>query len=129
MAARALNSAQWRGASYADIRIIRRTTQHVAVKNGIVEALEQDESFGFGIRVIANGAWGFASSSRLESEEVTRVVNQAVAIAKASAMTKLRDVNIGPRLPVTGSYQTPVKLDPFMVSMNDKIKHLLQADQ
>ncbi len=129
LAARALNAAQLRGASYADIRIIRRTTQHIAVKNGVVDALEQDESFGFGVRVIANGAWGFASSSRLESEEITRVVTQAVAIAKASAMTKTKDVHLGPRLAVTGSYQTAIKLDPFMVSMSDKIKLLLKADE
>ena len=91
IAARVLNAAQLRGASYADIRIIHRATQRVAVKNGIVEAIEQDESHGFGVRVIANGAWGFASSSRLDNEEIARIVIQAVAIAKASALAKTRE--------------------------------------
>ncbi len=129
VAARALNQAQMRGAAYADIRIVTRTTQRIAVKNGIVEALEQDESQGFGVRVIANGAWGFASSARLDAEEVSRIVNRAIAIAKASALTKTKDVSIGPPVVVKGVYQTPITIDPFTVSMAEKINLLLKADE
>jgi TldD protein len=129
LAMRALNSAQLRGATYADIRFVHRTTQRVAVKNGLVEALEQDESRGFGVRVIANGAWGFASSARLDMEEINHAVGQAVAIAKASAMSKSRDVNLGPAMKVVGTFTTPIRFDPFMVSMSEKIKLLLQADE
>ena len=128
LTARVLNLAKLRGASYADVRVVTRMTQRIAVKNGIIEALTQDESRGFGVRVIANGAWGFASSARLESQEVERVVNLALAIAKASAMTKIKDVNIGQSVVSKGSYQTPIKIDPFMVPMNDKISLLLKAD-
>lgn len=129
LTARALNQAQMRGAAYADIRIVTRTTQRIAVKNGIIEALEQDESQGFGVRVIANGAWGFASSSRLDAEEISRVVNRAVAIAKASALAKTKDVKIGSPVVVKGSYQTPIQIDPFTVSMAEKINLLLRADE
>jgi TldD protein len=127
--ARALNIAQVRGASYADIRVVSRDTQHVAVKNGKVEALQQDETQGFGVRVIVNGAWGFAASSRLEMHEVERVVNQAIAIAKASALVKSRDANLGEPMVVKESYETPIKLNPFTVSLNDKITLLLKADE
>lgn len=54
---RALNLAQVQGASYADIRIVRRQTQDIAVKNGLVEGLSDNESQGFGVRVLAGGAW------------------------------------------------------------------------
>jgi TldD protein len=128
ISARALNIAEQRGATYADIRVVSRDTQRVAVKNGEVEALQQDETQGFGVRVIVNGAWGFASSSRLEPAEVERVVAQAVAIAKASALTKLRDVNIGEPIVAKATYQTPVKINPFTVSMAEKINLLLKAD-
>lgn len=127
--ARALNLAQIRGATYADIRVVTRLTQHIAVKNGQVEALEQDETMGFGVRVIANGAWGFASSSRLEPKEIERVVAQAIALAKASALTKMRDVNLGPKVTSTGIYETPIKLNPFTVSLDEKIGLLLKADE
>ena len=58
LAGRALNVAQLQGASYADVRIVRRETQSIAVKNGQVGELKQDEDQGLGVRVIADGAWG-----------------------------------------------------------------------
>lgn len=128
LTARALNIAQVRGASYADVRIVTRITQRLEVKNGLIEAIEQDESQGFGVRVIVNGAWGFASSARLEGQELDRVVTLAVAIARASAQTKSRDVNLGAPISTQASYATPVKTDPFMVSMSEKINTLLKAD-
>ena len=126
--ARALNIAEQRGATYADIRVVTRLTQRIAVKNGQVEALQQDETLGFGVRVIVNGAWGFASSARLEGKEVERVVTQAVAIARASALTKIKDVNLGFKVQSTGIYETPYKIDPFTVSLDEKIGLLLKAD-
>ncbi len=129
LTARALNQAQVRGASYADVRVVTRLTQRIAVKNGRVEAIEQDETQGIGVRVIAHGAWGFAASSRLDVREVERVVTQAVNIARASALTKTRDVQIGPPVTLQASYTTPVRIDPFMVSMADKINLLLKADE
>ncbi|HEX7587436.1 MAG TPA: TldD/PmbA family protein [Anaerolineae bacterium] len=125
---RALNIAQQRGASYADIRVVERITQHVLVKNGQVQALEQDESLGFGVRVLVNGAWGFASSSRMEGQEIERVVSQAVAIARASAIAKIRDVNLGTPIVSKGYYETPNKINPFTISLDEKIGLLLKAD-
>ncbi|MBM3128365.1 MAG: TldD/PmbA family protein [Chloroflexi bacterium] len=127
--ARALNVAQVRGAAYADIRVVARDTQRVAVKNGKVEAIQQDETQGFGVRVIVNGAWGFAASSRLEMREVETVVAQAIAIAKASAHVKARDAHLGEPVVNKESYETPVKINPFTVPMNDKIDLLLRADE
>jgi TldD protein len=129
LTARALNHAQVRGASYADVRIVTRLTQRIAVKNGQVEALAQDETQGVGVRVIVNGAWGFASSSRLDAREIERVVTQATAIAKASSMVKNKDLQLGPPVTVQATYTTPVREDPFLVTMNKKIDLLLKADQ
>jgi TldD protein len=126
--ARALNIAQVRGAAYADIRVVSRDTQRVAVKNGKVEALQQDETQGFGVRVLVNGAWGFAASSHVEMQQVEGVVTQALAIAKASALVKARDANIGAPVVVKESYETPIKINPFTVPMNEKIDLLLRAD-
>ena len=127
--ARALNIAQVRGASYADIRVVSRDTQHVAVKNGKVEALQEDETQGFGVRVIVNGAWGFAASSYVDAHEVERVVTQAIAIARASALVKTRDAHLGEPVVIEESYVTPIKINPFTVLMSDKIGLLLRADE
>src|SRR5512136_1647930 len=85
---RALNVAQLKGASYADVRLVRREDESIAVKNGIVEALGRGSDQGLGVRVIANGAWGFASSAACVGDtatmaEVERVAALAVSIAKA----------------------------------------------
>ncbi len=84
LAHRALNLAQTKGATYADIRIIHLDTQSIAVKNGIVEGISQDTGQGFGVRVIADGAWGFASGFRLEREAVDRTTALAIEIATAA---------------------------------------------
>lgn len=129
LAARALNVAQMRGATYADIRIVARDNQRIAVKNGKVEVIEQNETQGFGVRVIVNGAWGFAASSRVEMREVENVVARAIAIAKASALFKTRDVDLGDPISIKESYTTPIKINPFTVPLHDKMDLLLRADE
>lgn len=126
---RALDVAQGKGATYADIRIVRRENQNITVKNGIVQTLSLDDDFGFGVRVIADGAWGFASSNRLNEEEIDRIAAQAVTIAKASALTKVEDVQIGPTEVHVDTYKTPLEIDPFEVSLEDKIDELIAADK
>jgi TldD protein len=126
---RALNLAQVQGASYADMRIVRRQTQNISVKNGVVEGLSHSESQGFGVRVVADGAWGFASSALLSPEEVDRVTALAVQIARASALFKIHDVKLGPPVAHVGTYRTPVQIDPWDVSPEQKIDLLLQANE
>ncbi|MCK5827632.1 TldD/PmbA family protein, partial [Candidatus Bipolaricaulota bacterium] len=126
---RALDVAQGHGATYADIRIVRRENQNITVKNGIVQTLSLDDDFGFGVRVIANGAWGFASSNRLTDSEIDRIATQAVALAKASATANRTPVDIGPPEVHVDTYTTPTEIDPFDVSLEDKIDVLIAADK
>jgi TldD protein len=126
---RALDVAQSKGATYADIRIVRRENQDISVKNGVVQTLSLNDDFGFGVRVISDGAWGFASSNRLSEEEINRVATLAVTIAKASAQVKQADVDLGPAEAHVDTYRTPTEIDPFEVSLEDKIDVLLAADK
>ena len=126
---RALNLTQVRGASYADMRIVQRHSQGIGVKNGIVESITDDETRGFGVRVIVDGAWGFSSSNQLTPAEIDRVTVEAVAIARASALVRGRPAHLGPPEVHTGRYKTPVEIDPFSVSPEDKIALLLAADE
>ena len=70
IAAWALNTATQRGATYADVRIVDDRQRTLMTKNGTVAHAADSESFGIGIRVIANGAWGFASTDDLSRESV-----------------------------------------------------------
>jgi TldD protein len=125
----ALDTAHARGATYADVRVVERREQTVGVKNGVVEALSETEDHGFGVRVIVEGAWGFASSALLGRGEVERVAALAVEIARASALVRRAPVDIGPPVTSTGAYRTPVQIDPFGVPVEDKIGLLLDADR
>lgn len=129
LSARALETARSRGATYADVRIVRTQRESIQLKNGTVEALALGEEHGFGVRVIADGAWGFASSSILTSAEVDRVAALAVQIARASARVVRAPVHLGPALQERGTYQTPYTRDPFVVSLDEKLALLSACDE
>jgi len=126
---RALNMAQTLGASYADVRVVRRREESISVKTGKVEGVALGETEGFGVRVLVGGAWGFASSHRLELDEADRVAALAVRIAKASATALRRPVVLDDRPPANGTYETPVEEDPFRIALETKITDLLEADK
>jgi len=99
------------------------------VKNGRLESADRADSFGFGVRAIADGAWGFAASQVVTADEADRVAALAVEIAKASALTKQRDAALAPVEPKTATYATPVEVDPFTMSVDDRIGLLLAAEE
>jgi TldD protein len=126
---RALELAQLRGAQYADIRVVNNRTEFMVVKDGAVEALNHNDSFGFGVRVLVDGAWGFASSLDLNDKEVDQVTIQALEIARASASVSSERVDLGEQVSSQGVYQTPIEIDPFSISTEEKLALLMQADQ
>ena len=128
LAERALDAAAAAGAEYADCRVVHRTVQHLVVKNGIVATVSFDEDEGIGVRVIAAGAWGFSSASRLDPESIDATARHAVRIARASARLHPRPVRLAPLQPASGEYRTPVTRDPFTVSLEDKLDLLMRTD-
>lgn len=124
----ALNRAQLLGASYADVRLLHTREQGLTVHNGVVQSANEVENGGFGVRVVVDGAWGFAGSALLTPAEVERVTAQAVAIARASALFLREPVLLGPAEVHRGSYRTAYQLDPFAVSLEEKLALLLEAD-
>lgn len=128
IAQKALDAAQLKGASYADVRVVHHRVQEVEVRDGKVAALADQTSRGFGVRVLVDGAWGFAASSSDDSQEPARVAAHAVAIARASALVHQRPVDLGPPAALRARYRTPVQQDPFAVPLEAKIALLLDAD-
>lgn len=126
---RALDLAQVQGASYADVRVVHNRTESLAVKNGVVDALNFSESIGFGVRALVDGAWGFASSRELSGEEIDRITALAVEIARASARVSGEKVDLGPPVTSRGTYQTPIDVDPFTISLEQKLDVLMAADK
>src|SRR6202795_1498107 len=116
----ALNVASIRGASYADVRVADDRSRALSTKNGKVGGASDAESFGIGIRVIADGAWGFAASDDLSRAAVEATAARAVDIAKASSQVKQTDVRMAPEEPVTAEWTSPQKIDPSSISVEQK---------
>ena len=125
---RALNLAALHGAHYADIRIVEKRNEFIQIKNGLPESMKNFTTYGFGVRVLVDGAWGFSSSSEVNYAELERVAKLAIEIAKASALIQKTKVDLGPAVTSTGVYRTPVKIDPFDVPLEDKLAVLYKAD-
>src|SRR5229473_1938667 len=124
----ALDTAKLRGAAYGDVRVMHLRQRDLTTKNGQVGTLSQSESIGLGIRVLTNGAWGFASTDRLTREDVATCAAQAVSIAKASALAKRDDVVLAPEDAYIDSWQSPFRKDPFEIPLESQLALLLAAD-
>ena len=126
----ALREAAKYRASYCDIRIVRLRDQRVGLrltpergtgKTLSVPSLTEDSSFGFGVRVIVNGAWGFAASPLVTPEEIARMTGEAVIIAKANAAIQSKPVVLAPVKAYHDRWETPHDKDPFAVPMAEKL--------
>ena len=125
----ALNAAKTRGASYADVRIGRYLNQFVVTRENKVLNVANTESFGVGIRVIANGCWGFAATNDVTKEGMSKTAEKAVAVAKANAKIGGAPVELAPQKGYGEvSWKTPVEKNAFEVPIKEKVDLLLGAN-
>src|SRR5271168_4039482 len=128
LATHCLEMARLRGATYADVRLMHLRQRDLTTKNGQIGTLAQTESIGLGVRVLASGAWGFASTDRLTKDGVAACAAKAVSIAKASALAKRRDVAMVDEAAFVDSWQSPFIKDPFEIPLESQLALLLAAD-
>ena len=125
----ALATAKQAGASYADIRINRYRNQFIFTRDRQVQNIVNTEDFGFGVRVMVDGTWGFASSSAVTKDEIAAIAKQAVGIAKANRAVNTDPVKLAPVDAYADvEWNTPVKKDPFEMPLQPKIDLLLQIN-
>jgi TldD protein len=124
-----LNAATKIGASYCDVRIGRYLRQFVITREDKVENVVNTESVGVGIRVIANGTWGFAATSDLSADAVAKAAADAVAIAKANSKYQTTPVELAPTKGVGEvSWATPIKKNAMEVPIKEKADLLLDVN-
>ena len=114
---------------YGDVRIVQILNESIRVKNGKVESIASSEDMGFGVRVLVNGYWGFASSNKMDIVEAERVVKAAIEIAEASALGKGEPIRLSEEEVFVDTYRTPFEKDPFAVPLHEKIDLLLRVDK
>ena len=122
-----INGLKKKGVDYADLRQVKRISENIKVKNREVEGVSKSEDLGFGIRVLYKGAWGFASSNIISKGEYKRIANLAMEIARASSLAQKEPVRLAENEAYKDKYVSPCQIDPFKVSLDEKLNLLISA--
>lgn len=125
----ALSTAKKLGASYADIRINRYRIEAVSTRERQVQNVASGQNFGFGVRVLVKGTWGFAASPLVTADEVRRVTREAIDIAKANSAFQRKRIEMVPTPKVVTSWKSSFEKDPFDVPVEDKTAFLLKLNE
>ncbi|HOQ79942.1 MAG TPA: TldD/PmbA family protein [Candidatus Cloacimonadota bacterium] len=126
----AIDRAVQLGAEYADIRIHKTTTEVLYLQNKSIKNANNDVLYGYGIRVLKDGTWGFAHSSVFTEDALLKTVQKAYDTAKLSAIVKNGDgIRLANERSYIASYKTPYKVDPFGIPLKEKAELFLEINQ
>ena len=126
----AMNAASSLGAEYADIRIQKTTDEVIYLQNLSLKSVNTEVLHGYGIRVFKDGAWGFAHNNVFSDEAVLATVEKAAKIAALSAtVNKNKKLRLAPERSYIATYKTPVKIDPFEVTLADKVELMMEVNR
>ena len=126
----ALEAAKGAGARYADIRVASGTTRRTIVFDRQVSAQAIEGQLNFGVRVLVNGAWGFASSTIVTEEEAARVAQLAVRQSSLNPWGKTRTLELAPAPVVAdGQWETPIDIDPWNYTIQDQLELQIEANE
>jgi len=117
------------GASYADIRINRYDFQNIFTRERQVQSISSDASYGYGVRVLKKGCWGFAASNDFSEKALSEAVRQAVEIAEANAALLSRPVRLAPEKAYKATWKSAYEIDPFAVPVERKVDLLLKLNE
>ena len=129
IAERALGLAKKADVTYADIRINRYDYEAVAARERRIQFLSADSSFGYGVRVLKKGAWGFAASNNFSEESLAATVQLAVEIAEANAALQQQPVRLAPEKAYQAKWNSGYQTDPFTVPLDRKVETLLKINE
>ena len=124
----ALDTAKLRGATHAEARIVDERKRALATRSGHIGSASDSESLGIGIRVIADGSFGFAATDDLTRKGVQNCASQAVQIARASARVKSAELFLAPEQPHIAEWASPYRIDPFGVPLEKNLDLLFAID-
>ncbi|HEY9601837.1 MAG TPA: TldD/PmbA family protein [Allocoleopsis sp.] len=117
------------GCEYGDVRFCTYRNQNLYARDRSLNQLSDNVSSGFGVRVLLDGAWGFAASPHKTPAEVERIVALAVEIAKGSRLSQQTRVRLAPVSAYRDTYTTPIEIDPFTVPITEKAELLLHLNE
>lgn len=117
------------GAAFADIRVQDGTGTSVLVQDGRADKIATGSYRGAGVRVLVDGAWGFAPTNDPSKEELLRCVDDAVRMARAAAPAVTDPGMVAEVAPVVDKVSSPAKRDPRGVSLEDRVKAAYELER
>jgi TldD protein len=118
----ALQRARDFHAEHADFRLERLRSQILVLRDGSLVDASEAEELGFGVRVIIDGAWGFAAGSALTTDDVVRVTEQAVRIAMMAKPLAVERIAMADEPTYDGvTWVSSYDVDPFEITVGDKV--------
>ena len=129
LALRALDAVSRSGVTYADARVVEVREREVSTKNGKPGHVGSSESTGIGIRVLANGCWGFSATDDLTAEGIAAAAGLALEIARSGATARKAEIVLAPEDAHRATWTSPVRIDPFTVSVDRNLSLLLAVDR
>ena len=120
-------AARVAGADYADARVVTEESESLTARDTVMEGIDRSFSRGMGIRVLVDGRWGFAATALLDPAEIERTAKLAVQIARAASRLPLEPVSLAPVEPVAATWSSSFQVDPFTVSLEEKVALLMEA--
>jgi TldD protein len=115
------------GARYVDIRLTTTWREDIKVRNGKVETMLSTVERGLGVRSLVKNGWGFSAASEISEASLLRAAQRSLAVARASHLATIEDINLAPIEPVVATWKSNYSRDPFEIPVEKKIEHLLEA--
>jgi len=121
----ALSRARQLGAEHADFRLERVRAGLISLRDGQLDSIADDVELGLSVRVVHNGAWGFASGIERTPQAAAELAEQAVATARLSRVLSSDPVELAPEPVYPGaSWISAYELNPFEVPQDERIGRL-----
>ncbi len=122
LALEAIDAAKDAGAEYAEVRLTRTAIQRVYTGSTVIQGGLGDSLYvGVGVRALYKNAWGFASSPIWQMKEMSVLAKSAVEQAKANSIGSKQTIEFKKLSPVTGTWSTPIRVDPFTIPIEERI--------
>ncbi len=110
------------GADYAEIRAQKLHKTMLTIEEERVEGAKQGIENGAALRVLVDGAWGFASVGTLDVQTLVKVVSDACKMAKVASSRLKNPIRLVETEAIEDKISITPKKDPSKISVEDKIK-------
>lgn len=121
----ALSHATSLGASFADFHLMQTDSESLFAREEMVQGVDADSKLGCSVRVLVDGAWGFSATENLSETAIRKVTESAIALAKGQAGWRAKPIELEILPAYQGNWELPIEVDPFTVSLEDKVEQLL----